>query len=90
MPAKKTTIATAEKRVIKSEISTLKKALRKVQTDCNKELSRAKREDAADRAAALKRHNKFLKFHARVKKAGHRGSASIERRVAILEGRLNS
>lgn len=88
MPAKKTTIATAEKRVIKAEISGLKKSRSKIQTDCNKELGRAKREDAADRAAALKRHNKFLKLHARVKKAMHRECDSIERRIAILEGRL--
>ena len=77
MPAKKTTIATAEKRVIKAEIATLKRASRKVASDhiaAHKKL-----------AAEQRRINRDF---ARLDRSEQRAGSAIARRLAILEGRL--
>ena len=76
MPAK-TTIAAAEKRVIKNEITTLKKALRRITSDSVKE---AKRIDLA--------RKELDRRYIRVAKSYDRESKAACRRIAILEGRL--
>ena len=76
MPAK-TTIAVAEKCVIKNEITTLKKALRRITSDSVKE---AKRIDRA--------RKDLDRQYIRVAKSYDRESKAASRRIAILEGRL--
>lgn len=73
-----TTIATAEKRVIKHEIATLKKAQRKVVSDRKKEQNRITREiEKLDRQSL------------NVSKATAREFERITRRIHILQGRLS-
>jgi hypothetical protein len=77
MSAKKSTIATAEKRVIKAEIATHKKAWNKVFKDC----STARRKLFAEKLKI----DRELK---RIDKAQERERLTICRRIAILQGRL--
>lgn len=77
MPTKTTTLATAEKRVIKAEISTLKKAVRKVDADRKKEQSRITTEI-----------RKLERLYTKNTNASNRAKASAIRRLGILEGRL--
>lgn len=77
MSAKKTTIAAAEKRVITAEISTLKKALRKVDADRKKEQSRITTEI-----------RKLERLYTKNTNASRTAGKGIIRRLAILEGRL--
>lgn len=79
MPAKKTTIAAAEKRVIKAEIATMKRNLRKVHSDCRRERKAY--------GQLLRQWDTKLK---RLNKTEARELASATRRIAILEGRLHS
>jgi len=74
---KKTTIATAEKRVIKAEIKTHKFALRQVTSDCKKERTRL--------SLLINRATRSL---VSLGKSETRESAAILKRLAILEGRL--
>ncbi len=76
MPAK-TTIAAAEKRVIKNEIKTHQIACRKVIKDCHREICRINQE-----------LRKLNLAHARAIRNTDREAATIERRIAILQGRL--
>ena len=80
MPAK-TTIATAEKRVIKNEMRTLGRAHKKMLADALKAHKAARRE-------LLSAHLKYGKTTTRIDNSVKRESAAIERRVSILEGRL--
>ena len=73
----KTTIAAAEKRVLKAEITTLKKAVRKVQQD-----ARAEANNIARAHKALDR--KYL----RLLNACKRETKAATRRISILQGRL--
>ena len=77
MPAKTTTIRSAEKRVIKAEIRSLKKARREIVSSYLKE---SKRITADARKAA--------RSFAQVTKSMRRESASVDRRISILQGRL--
>jgi DNA-binding transcriptional regulator GbsR (MarR family) len=77
MPAKKTTIQAAEKRVIKAEIATLKKAFRKVDADRKKEQSRITTEI-----------RKLERLYTKNTNASRTAGLTILRRLAILEGRL--
>jgi DNA-binding transcriptional regulator GbsR (MarR family) len=77
MPAKKTTIQAAEKRVIKAEIATLKKAFRKVDADRKKEQSRITTEI-----------RKLERLYTKNTNASRTACLTILRRLAILEGRL--
>jgi predicted nucleic acid-binding Zn-ribbon protein len=81
MPAKPKakTLAAAEKRVIKNEISTLKKAVRRITSDCLKEADRIDRE---------RKH--LDRQYTRIAKAFNRETNAANRRLAILEGRLLS
>ena len=79
MPAKKTTIATAEKRVIKAELSTLKKAVRKIEADHRTEQTRINKESRNLERLSIKSTN-----------ASQRAKSTAVRRIAILEGRLFS
>lgn len=76
MPVK-TTIRTAEKRVIKHEMSTLRKAARKVATDIRQE---RKKLFSAQRQIELS----FARLNRRETSA----LSNIGRRISILEGRL--
>lgn len=76
---KATTIAAAEKRTVKHEISTLNRALKKLRSDFRKEHRKS--------AAAMRK----LELHtARLSRSEIRESAAITRRLAILSGRLHS
>lgn len=77
MPAKKTTIAAAEKRVIKAEIATLKRASRKVDADRKKEQGRITTEI-----------RKLERLYTKNTNASRNAGKTILRRLAILEGRL--
>ena len=77
MPAKTTTIATAEKRVIKAEIATLKRASRKVDADRKKEQQRITTEI-----------RKLERLYTKNTNASRNAGKTILRRLAILEGRL--
>lgn len=77
MPAKTTTIATAEKRVIKAEIATLKRASRKVDADRKKEQGRITAEI-----------RKLERLYTKNTNASRNAGKTILRRLAILEGRL--
>lgn len=77
MPAKKTSISTAEKRVIKAEIKTLKRAVRKITSDS---VIEAKRIDRA--------REELDRQYLRVSKSYDRETKSACRRISILEGRL--
>jgi len=77
MPSKETTLATAEKRVIKAELTTLQKALRKVASDCRR---------ARKVQTEIQRKSK-LKL-ARLEKSESSLTTHITRRIAILEARL--
>lgn len=77
MPAKNTTIATAEKRVIKAEIATLKRASRKVDFDRKKEQRRIANEI-----------RKLERLYTKNTNASRNAGKAILRRLAILEGRL--
>ena len=79
MPAKKTTIATAEKRIIKAEISITRKALRKIVADRKKEQRRI--------AGEIR---KLERCYTKATNSCRRESEAATRRIAILEGRLNS
>lgn len=79
MPAKKTTIATAEKRVLKAEIAATKKALRKIESDRKKEQLRI-----------IGEIRKLGRGYTKSTNACRRESATATRRLAILEGRLHS
>jgi hypothetical protein len=74
---KKQTIATAEKRVIKAEISTLKRAAKKISADTTKEYRRI-----------IKAHHALDRETQRISKSCDRETAAINRRLAILTGRL--
>lgn len=67
----------AEKRVIKAEIYTFKKSLRKVQKDCVAEEARLSREI-----------RKLESIRKKLAATYSRESAAICRRLAILQGRL--
>jgi len=77
----KTSIATAEKRVIKHEMRTLGRAHKKMLADALKADKAAKRE-------LLSAQRKYRKTITRIDNSVKRESAAIERRVSILEGRL--
>jgi len=77
MPAKPRTIAAAEKRVITHEISTLKKAARKIIADDSKEQKRL-----------LAEERKLTRLSFLSVRAKDREIKAITRRIAILEGRL--
>jgi len=74
---KNTSIRTAEKLSIKSEIRTHKYALRKVKSDCKQERVRLNR--------GIKKAGVML---VRLDKTEDRESTAILRRLAILDGRL--
>ena len=74
---KTTTIATAEKRVIKAEIKTITAARRKVISDCNKEIGRIN-----------KAGRQLVREHTRATRATDRELVTIDRRLGILHGRL--
>ena len=81
MPAKQTTIATAEKRVIKAEITSLKKASLKVSADFRTEQKAV--------FATWKKADKAIHiFQARQAKQLPKQLAVIDKRIAILTGRL--
>ncbi len=77
MPANKTTNAAAEKRVLKAEIATWKKAARKVAADRKKEQSRITTEI-----------RKLERLYTKTTNACRSAEKNIFRRIAILEGRL--
>jgi Skp family chaperone for outer membrane proteins len=77
MPAKPKTIASAEKRQIKAEISTRRKSLHKIQKDCVAEETRLSREI-----------RKIEGRRKKLSKAYERESSAICRRISILQGRL--
>ncbi|MEI6169340.1 MAG: hypothetical protein WCS52_19325 [bacterium] len=77
MTPNNTTIATAEKRVIKAEITTLRKALRKVALDCKRETRKG--------VLAKGKIDKEIKRIAAILK---RETAAVYRRLSILQGRL--
>jgi len=81
MPAKKTTIAAAEKRVIKAEIAALKKASLKVTADFRSE-------EKAVFAAWKKADKAVHLFQARRANQKPKQLAVIDKRIAILTGRL--
>lgn len=83
MPAKKTTLAAAEKRVIKNEMKTLARAHQKILADA------LKAENAAHKEFA-QAQRKYKAALARIDKSVPRATATCERRMGILEGRLNS
>lgn len=74
---KKHTVKTAEKRVIKSEISTLNRARRKLASDFRKE---RKTLESSLRKIAIRQRQ--------LDKSEATESASIDRRIAILRARL--
>lgn len=88
MPAKKTTIATAEKRVIKAEIHALRQSACKVKQDVQQAFKRSLKEADAAVKTANKVHRKHLAFAEKLIKSEMRETASIERRICILQGRL--
>lgn len=90
MPAKKTTIAAAEKRVIKAEIHALRVSACKVRRDVRQAFNRSLKETDAIVKAANKAHRKHLAFAEKLIKSETRETASISRRIAILQGRLHS
>jgi ribosomal protein L20 len=77
MPAKTTTIRTAEKRVIKGEIRSLKKARREIDSAYTKELNRI---TAVIRQADMSAKRAMKKLRSE--------TASVDRRISILQGRL--
>lgn len=77
MPAKKTTIASAEKRVIKAEIKTLAKNRSKVTKDTTREVNLC--------TAEISKLNRKLN---RIVQSEILECKKIDRRIAILEGRL--
>jgi hypothetical protein len=79
MSAKPKAVSAAEKRQIKSEIATRKKALRKVATDCRRER----------KAYAALRRQWEIKIK-RLDNSEAREIAKNNRRIAILEARLHS
>lgn len=81
MSAKKPTIATAEKRVIRAELATLKKAAARVVADFRRE-----KQAVWDRWKKADRE--VHKFQARAAKQQPRQLAAIDKRIAILTGRL--
>lgn len=83
MLAKKTTIATAEKRQIKAEMKSLTSARKKILTDSIQAANAALKE----LRAAQRKHTAILN---RIDKAVPRETAKITRRIAILEGRIHS
>jgi hypothetical protein len=83
MPATKTTTATAEKRVIKAEMKTLGRNYRKLLSDALK----ARKAAIKEITAAERRYKIAI---SRIDKAVPLATAIIERRIAILEGRLAS
>lgn len=80
MPAK-TTIRTAEKRVITHEMKTLGRNYKKILSDALK----AKKANKREMSLASK---KFLSTDIRINERVERETKAIERRMAILEGRL--
>ena len=88
MPAKKTTIATAEKRVIKAEVKSCTAALKAVSRDFKRARRLAEKECAnAFRAADIARA-KYRKTQSQLDKREARETATITRRISILQGRL--
>ncbi len=74
---KKQTVKTAEKRVIKTEISTLTRARRKLASDFRKE-----------RKTLASTLRKIAIRHRQLDKSETTETASIDRRIAILRARL--
>lgn len=74
---KNKTIAAAEKRIIKTEISTLRNTIRKMDSDFGKFI----KADARARKDLDRRH-------ARATTAHTRETSAAKRRIGILEGRL--
>jgi hypothetical protein len=83
MPAKPKNIASAEKRQIKTEMKTIARAHKKMLTDSIKAANQATKE----LMAAKRKYDVTIK---RIDTAVPRETAKIERRMAILEGRLHS
>ena len=78
-----TSLAVAEKRQIKADMKTLGRVHKKLLTDSIKATNAAKKEYVAA-------HRKYTATMNRIDKAVPRETAKIERRMAILEGRLHS
>jgi len=74
---KTTTIAAAEKRVVKAEITTLKKAVCKIKKDA-----------ATETNSILRAHKLLDRQYLSICKATTRETKAATRRIAILEGRL--
>ncbi len=83
MSSKKTTLDAAEKRVIKAEIKTLTFNHKKMLSEATKAAHSAH----SELMAAQKRYKKTV---TQIDKALPRETAKIQRRVAILVGRLHS
>ncbi len=81
MPAKPKSIATAERKQIRAEIKTLEANRRKVEKDFDHEASRLL-------VALTKAKDAQRKFLARSAKQIPRVTASIDRRIGLLKGRL--
>lgn len=77
MSSKPKTIAAAEKRVIKSEITSLRKAVRKILAD---------RKQA--QSAILREIRGLERKYTKITNSCRRESEAATRRIAILEGRL--
>lgn len=73
----KTTIAAAEKRVIKAEIAGLKKAAKKVSSD-----------HKSERAKLFAEQRRIERDFMRLNRTENRELSAITRRLGILQGRL--
>jgi len=81
MPAKPSTITAAEKRVIRAETKAFVRSLSKVQSDAKKaRIAAVKKLRAAER--------EYSSAVARIDREVPKATKSIERRIAILAGRL--
>ena len=76
-PIKKPSIAAAEKRIIKAEISTLKKAIRKMDSDFSKFIK-----------STTRARKELDRKQARATTSLARETSAAKRRIGILEGRL--
>lgn len=88
MPSKTTSPEAAQRKVWKAEIRDHEKAASKVVRDFNAEELRLKREVSKTSKSHQTAMAKMLKFRGVRAKKEFRAVAAIERRIAILKGRM--
>jgi hypothetical protein len=81
MPAKSKSPEAAQRKVWKTELSTLEKSRRKVDRDFDREADRLHKATIA----AKRKENAYCE---KIKKARPRAMAKIDSRIAVLRGRL--